>query len=54
MLAFLQTKEIHRIHINELTNSTRNLGNDPFLKRLWERKEIPQNKFKFQLNNGRT
>lgn len=54
MLAYLQTKEIHRIHITELTNSSRSLGNDPFLKRLWEKKEIPQNKFKFQLNNGRT
>jgi len=47
MLAILQTKELHKIHVDQLTNTSSSFGNDPFLSKLWQRKEIQYNTFKF-------
>ena len=38
MLCILQTKELHKIHIDSMTNSSRSIGNDPFMLKLWERR----------------
>ena len=47
MLAHLQTKELHKIHVDQMTNSSGAYGNDAFLSKMWERKDIPKNNFKF-------
>ena len=39
MLCILQTKDLHRIHVNEMSNSSRSFANDPFMKRIYNRKE---------------
>jgi hypothetical protein len=46
MLCILQTKELHKIHADLMVNSSMSYGNDPFLKKLWN-KNLTQNKFKF-------
>jgi len=46
MLCILQTKELHKLHVDKMLNSSSSIGNDPFLLKLWERKDIKQNKFK--------
>lgn len=47
MLAYLQTKELHKIQADSMRDSSKNFANDPFLKRMWDRKEMgSQNKFK--------
>ncbi len=47
MLAYLQTKELHKLHVDKMKNSTNNFANDKFLKKLWINKETQTNKFKF-------
>lgn len=47
MLAYLQTKELHKLHVDAMQNSSNSYGNDKFLSKLWERKDIKQNNFKF-------
>jgi hypothetical protein len=46
MLCILQTKELHKIHADLMTNSSMSYGNDPFLKKIWNR-NTTTNKFKF-------
>jgi len=49
MLCILQTKDLHRIHVNAMSDSSRSFSNDPFLKRIWEKKDYnSQNKFTFK------
>jgi len=49
MLCILQTKDLHRIHVSSMNSSSRSFSNDPFLKRLWEKKDYnSQNKFTFK------
>lgn len=49
MLAYLQTKELHKIHVDSMLNSINNYGNDKFLKKLWNRREATgASKFKFK------
>lgn len=43
MLAILQTKELHRIHVDNMKNSSTNFSQDNFLKKLWIRKEGKSN-----------
>lgn len=45
MLCILQTKELHKIHLDNIRNSPTNFSNDKFLKGLWEKKTIPQKRF---------
>ena len=40
MLCILQTKELHKIHVNYMHNSSKSFGNDPFLKKLWNKNQI--------------
>lgn len=49
MCCILQTKELHRIHIEEMTGSSKSFGNDPFMRKLWEMKDIRKDKQKFIL-----
>lgn len=44
MLCILQTKELHKIHADMMTGSSMSYGNDPFLKRLWNKNSA--NKYK--------
>jgi hypothetical protein len=46
MLCILQTKELHKIHIDQMVTSTDTWGNDPFLKKHWEKNRIVGNEFK--------
>ncbi len=46
LLCILQTKELHKIHADLMTNSSMSYGNDPFLKKIWA-KNTTLNKFKF-------
>jgi len=49
MLCILQTKDLHKIHVESMSNSSRSYSNDPFLKKLWEKKDYnSQNKFTFK------
>lgn len=49
MLCILQTKDLHRIHVSMMSNSSRSFSNDPFLKKLWEKKDFDsKNKFTFK------
>lgn len=43
MLCILQTKELHRIHVDNMKNSSTNFSQDNFLKKLWIRKEGKSN-----------
>lgn len=43
MLAILQTKELHRIYVEDQKNSPDNFSQDNFLKKLWIRKEGKSN-----------
>lgn len=43
MLCILQTKELHRIHVDNMKNSSNNFSNDNFLKKLWIKKEGKSN-----------
>lgn len=46
MLCILQTKELHKVHVDNMTNSSNSWGNDPFLKKMWDRnKQFSQFKF---------
>ncbi len=46
MLCILQTKELHKIHAELMTNSSMSYGNDPFLKKMWDRNNT-KSTFKF-------
>lgn len=46
MCCILQTKELHKIHVDYMTNSSMSYGNDPFLKKIWSKNQTKQN-FKF-------
>lgn len=46
MLCILQTKELHKLHIEQMTNTSSSIGNQPFMLKLWERRNIKQDKFK--------
>lgn len=49
MLCILQTKDLHRMHVSAMNNSSMSFGNDPFLKKLWEKKDYnSKNKFTFK------
>lgn len=37
MLCILQTKELHKIHVQDMTSSSQSYGNDPFLKKMWDK-----------------
>lgn len=37
MLCILQTKELHKIHVDYMTNSSMSYGNDPFLNKMWNK-----------------
>lgn len=48
MITILLTKDLHRIHVDEMTNSSRTFANDPFMKRMWEKREFTiRNNFTF-------
>lgn len=46
MLCILQTKELHKIHVDLMTNSSMSYGNDPFLSKLWNKNQAAK-RFKF-------
>ena len=46
MLCILQTKELHKIHVNNMTTMNTTYGNDPYLKRMWDKKQIINSAFK--------
>jgi len=50
MLCILQTKELHKIHVSNMTNSSSSFGNDPFLAKLWDMNQLKSNNFKFNKN----
>jgi hypothetical protein len=50
MLCILQTKELHKLHIDNMVGRSNNIGNDPFLKKMWELRNIPKNNFNFRIN----
>lgn len=50
MLAYLQTKELHKIHADAMMNSSNSFANDKFLAKLWNRRELGGNKSKFKFN----
>lgn len=57
MLCILQTKDLHRIHVQSMNGSSKSFSNDPFLKKHWERAQyegIPKNKFTFNREKGYT
>lgn len=47
MCCILQTKELHKIHVDYMTGSTMSYGNDPFLKKMWLKNQTKQS---FKLN----
>lgn len=47
MLCILQTKELHKIHADLMTNSSLSYGNDTFLLKLWNKNNIQSKQFKF-------
>lgn len=57
MLCILQTHELHKLHVEQMTGSSSSFANDPFLKRLWEKSQhqgLPKNKFTFNSENKYT
>jgi hypothetical protein len=52
-LCILQTKELHKIHVENMIGNTYMFGQDPYLKKRWDRKIISNNAFKNLRNNGR-
>ena len=50
MLAILQSKELHKIHVENMTNSNNTFGNDPYLTKLWNKKVMYNNIYKQKAN----
>lgn len=40
MMCILQTKELHKVHVDNMSNSSRSFANEPFMKRQWDKKEL--------------
>ena len=46
MLCILQTKELHKIHVDNMRTNSQNWGQDPYLKKWWDKKQITNSTFK--------
>jgi hypothetical protein len=46
MLCILQTKELHKIHVSNMTDNSQNFGQDPWLKKWWDKREITNSAFR--------
>lgn len=46
MLCVLQTKELHKVHVDSMVNSTNSIGRDPFLQKQWLKARINSEKFR--------
>jgi hypothetical protein len=46
MLCVLQTKELHKIHVDNMTNKSNTFMTDPYLQRLWNKRVIANSAFK--------
>lgn len=46
MLCILQTKELHKIHVQNMTENAQTWGQDPYLKKYWDKRQITNSKFK--------
>ncbi len=45
MLAILQTKELHKIHVQSMTSNNNTWSQDPFLQKQWQRARITNQKY---------
>ena len=46
MLCILQTKELHKIHVENMTSNANRYGTDPYLTKLWNKKIMYSNIYK--------